>query len=217
MAHQPRIVEGYGKKIINPEISQAFYGELKENYHFYTLTSEEDFDFYVQLMLPYDEDSRKDMSVVIAYENRSVITRLKGIKHNWTYYYEEHGGDEYYWGPEYSERLKAGLYKIWIYNKDNKGKYILVVGKKESFPFKEIMKLFVTLPKVKSFFGKPEYMAFLNLIGLYLLLAILAIAIVAYWTIESIKKPNKKNKKKKSHHRRHAAHTHSRRRHVRPS
>ena len=53
LAHQPRIVsEGRIVQINNPEISQAFYGELKGKAVDFEIDSGQPFKFYVGLLVP---------------------------------------------------------------------------------------------------------------------------------------------------------------------
>jgi hypothetical protein len=96
------------------------------------------------------------------------IAFLDGKGFEWTLFFEEFAKDHYFWGPEYKaedsikgkelkgERLVGGDYLIRVFNPLNEGKYVLVVGFLEKFPFKEILKALFIIPKLKvKFFEYP--------------------------------------------------------------
>ncbi|MEA1963901.1 MAG: hypothetical protein U9O41_02090 [Candidatus Aerophobetes bacterium] len=64
-AHQPRIVSGELTQIENPEVSQAFYGELQGKPGYFQITSGERFRLYVGILVPDLEGIGKDVSVEI--------------------------------------------------------------------------------------------------------------------------------------------------------
>jgi len=67
--HQPRIVEGEDiTQVENPEVSQAFYGELKREPAYYQIASEDPFKLYVGILVPDLEGIGKDVSVEITRE-----------------------------------------------------------------------------------------------------------------------------------------------------
>jgi hypothetical protein len=191
-AHQPRIV--YQKQIsqtspfivTNPEISQAFYAELKKQAEYYTVRSDKEFTLYVRILSPKIADAKKDFSVEII-KDVNVIALLNGSSSTWTEFYEPFVGDDYWQGPEYKEQLPKGEYLIKVYNLDNRGKYVLVVGQAESFPLNETLKLFVSLPQLKHYFGKSRFTAFFNLVGLFLLILTVISAIVVFVLIRAFK------------------------------
>jgi hypothetical protein len=58
-----------------------------------------------------------------------------------------------------------GIYTIRVNNPDNQGKYSLAIGKRESFPIKEILNTYKVLPELKMvFFGKPWYMVLRSMV-----------------------------------------------------
>jgi hypothetical protein len=95
-----------------------------------------------------------------------------------------------------------GSYKIQVYSPDNQGKYVLAVGDREVFPFRELIKTYLVLPRLKSeFFGKSSLSAYSNIMGIFLviiLLITLIIAAILYFGIRFIKKrfmvTNQKNR-----------------------
>jgi hypothetical protein len=198
LGHQPRLVynENLGlnnaRMIENPEVSQAFYGNLKGSEEYFLIDSEKKFDFYAGILSPDIENARKDFKVQIYFNNKSIILMQNG----WTRFYEEFAGDWYWQGPEGEFNAEPGKYIIKVSNPDNAGKYVLVVGKIESFPIGEALKTLLVLPKLKKdFFEKCPCTAYNNKIGEYLLLGLTILAILgatAYFIIQTLRKAGKR-------------------------
>jgi hypothetical protein len=173
-AHQPRLVFDKTSSIenpfiiSNPEVSQAFYGELKGMPDYYLIDSE-NFSLYLSILSPAGiSNERKDFSVEV--NNGEII--LNGTNFTWTKFFEEFAGDNYWQGPEIEVNASAGKYLVKVSNPDNTGKYSLVVGRIESFPFGETVKTIYVMPKLKTFFETSPFTAFFNIIGLFLFGAI---------------------------------------------
>ncbi|UCG95486.1 MAG: hypothetical protein JSV92_00320 [archaeon] len=199
LAHQPRIVSEDVTMIRNPEISQAFYGELKGRHDHYNIIEDQGFNLYVSILVPDLLGIGKDVSVGIEPIDdidNNFIYFLNGSDFEWEHYYEEFGGDWYYGGPDVEAKLGPGGYDIHVMSPDNLGKYVLVVGKKEEFPLDEFLNTIVTLPRLKSeFFEKSPFEAYFNLIGVFLLVIILIIIALAYGVYRLLKKFRKSKKK----------------------
>jgi len=176
-AHQPRIVFDNYIDIFNPEVSQAFYGNLEGESAHYQIRSDYPFNLYINILVPDLEGISKDVSVEVTKDDE-VILSLDGLKHEWTPMYEEHAGDNYFDGPTDNINVEAGIYHVEVFSPDNEGKYVLVVGQKEEFPFNEIVNMVVTLPELKKFFGKSPFTAFFNLIGLYIFVILAFILLI---------------------------------------
>lgn len=184
-AHQPRTVSENNIKVSNPEISQAFYGELKGSPHYFEINSDSDFNFYAGILVPYEKDANKDMSFEVLSDNETLFI-MSGTGFNWTLFHEDFAGDDYYWGPEARNRLGPGNYTIKVFSPTNTGKYSLAIGEIESFPLNEIINTVFTLPLIKqNFFGKPWYTAFFTLVGLFIFgpLALIIFAIIFIFVI----------------------------------
>jgi len=201
-AHQPRLVGEGVTQIENPEVSQAFYGELKGEEDNYQIVSDVPFNLYVGLLLPDLPDVDKNLFVEIYREDEhghedeeadhedtpDFYYLLNGVSFDWTPYYEEFGGDNYLQGPELGVAVEGqdlpkgvavapGIYNIRVFSLINEGRYVLVVGEKEEFPLGEIWRTIKTLPTLKKdFFEKPAYTAYFNLVGLFMLIFILMVA-----------------------------------------
>lgn len=183
-AHQPRIAFGSRhpreKPIIveKPEISKAYYGELKGAADHYRIESDRPFRLYLNILAPDEEGARTDTNVDVFLDGRMLFT-LGGGREAWKSFYEKFADDDYLRGPEHREGVGAGAYDIVVYNSDNMGKYALAVGDIESFPLDETVKTAFTLPAIKKhFFNKPAISAFLNLVGLFIFIELLIVSVI---------------------------------------
>ena len=176
-AHQPRLVGTRPfTEVQKPEISQAFYGRLDHSPHLYRIRSDRPFNLYINTLVPDLPNIEKDVSAEIfkdrdAAENS--IKKLDGPSFLWTAFFEPFGGDAYFRGPEYEETVGPGTYWIRVTSPDNAGKYVLAVGKKESFSPGEMLRTIALLPRLKKeFFEKSPLTGFWNLTGAFLLVVI---------------------------------------------
>lgn len=198
-AHQPRLVyqqnlnESNFYTIKNPEVSQAFYAELKGSPEYYVINSPTSFNLYVQILSPADFGDQ-DFSVRVIKMNSTIL--LNGEKSTWTKFYEEFAGDTYFQGPEYESPNSQGFYVLKISSSDNLGKYVLVVGKKETFPFKEALNAIVSMPKLKIYFQKSVFLSFFNIIGLFLLVLLILVTGILLLIIFIVKRLGRKFSKK---------------------
>lgn len=195
-AHQPRIV--YKQQIPqtnpilikNPEISQAFYAELKGQPEYYQIISEKELHLYIQILSPKVTGAKKDFQAEVIKDS-NVITRLNDANSVWTEFYEPFVGDSYWKGSQFSQQVTQGEYWIKVYNPENRGKYVLVVGRAEAFPINETLKLVISLPQLKQYFGKSGFTAFFNLVGLFFLIQIVIFGVVIWgllWVTRKVKK-----------------------------
>jgi hypothetical protein len=83
--------------------------------------------------------------------------------------------------------LDKGEYNIKVFNSNNKGKYVLVVGDKEEFPLKEVLKALIVIPQLKvQFFEKSIFTIFLNKVGLYFFIPVFGVIILILGVIITI-------------------------------
>lgn len=174
LAHQPKI----GKEsvdVIDPEISKAYYGELKGSPHFYYLNSEQEFSIYLNVLIPGGELTHTVSAELFREQDSKSLALLDGENHEWQEWYEEFGKDYYQKGPELGEdfqstkKLPPGQYTVKVFNDQNEGKYVLAVGDIESFPPGEISKAVVLVPYLKIFFFDKYYLLiflFIILLGI---------------------------------------------------
>jgi len=199
-AHSPTIVREETTQVKDPEISQAFYGQLNGHPHYFVIDSDEEFDLYTGIFVPDIPGAETDFSaevIKIDGEKREVIGVLNGKSFDWEPLFEPFAGDDYFRGPDFSLQVPAGQYKIMVYNQSFRGKYTLVIGQKESFSPIVLGKMLITLPVLKmGFLDKSFYSVFLNYIGLGFLI-ILAILFGAIKLIRRKRKESEETKIKK--------------------
>lgn len=171
-AHEPRLV--YFKQgdinIYNPEVSQAFYDELKGQPRDYYITSDKDFELYINLLVPEAANrSGRYSAKIFLVENPSVgsgqskeaeVASIDGLSSDWQEFYETFGRDYYLTGPELTKQLTAGKYKIEVFSADNQGKYVLAVGKKEVYNIQSLLNVYWQLPLLKLAFFKTSVLQF---------------------------------------------------------
>ncbi|OGY42532.1 MAG: hypothetical protein A2Y82_04185 [Candidatus Buchananbacteria bacterium RBG_13_36_9] len=201
LAHQPNLVDMQTNiKIQNPDVSQAFYGYLNGQPVVYEIKIDQPLELYVSILVPDISYVPKDLVAKIyrdKIDRKTLLATLDGTKFEWTKYYEEYGGDNYWQGPEEKRKVEPGTYLVQISRANNVGQYVLVVGQKEEFPPDKMLQTLLLLPKLKMFFDKSPLLALFNLIGLYLLAALAAIAVVIILIIVVIKKIIRLFKKEK--------------------
>ncbi|MFZ2039036.1 MAG: hypothetical protein WAV11_03835 [Minisyncoccia bacterium] len=204
-AHQPRLVYKMVSTIetpfiiSNPDISQAFYGRLKNSsadYFKVTLNTEQ--SLYLGLLTPDNNEAASEVSAIVIKLNSpdsDIKMSLGGSDSVWEKYYEDYAGDNYWQGPDTKKLLPAGDYLITISAKDNIGKYVLVVGQTESFPFAEAMKTLYNLPDLKmGFFGTSFLTVFSGIIGKYLLYSLIGLVIMLTLIVWYFIRRHNKNK-----------------------
>jgi hypothetical protein len=192
-AHLPRIVTNNAITVISdPGISQAFYGNLTGQPAVYTLNSDSTPELYIQILLP-DLPNPDFRTLAVLTQNNTIISVLDGSTYNWTSWHEDFANDDYWQGPNITITA-SGNYTITVTNTNNLGKYVLVIGNKESFPPVEMIKALMIMPQLKEFMGKSSMQAYNNRIGLYYYTMILIIALII-----SIAIIPRKRKKKESH------------------
>jgi len=177
-AHQPRLDTGTTVSIENPiivenpEISQAFYGQLNGEPVYYQINSDKPFQLYVNLLVPTSPGQGGElMSAEVTDASGNIVMYLNGTNSNWTPYFEEFGGDYYLKGPEAILQVPAGTYNIKVFNSQNQGKYSIAIGKIEAFPANEALTALFTLPLLKQqFFAKPITTLFFEFVGIILAL-----------------------------------------------
>lgn len=159
-AHQPRIVEANVVNVVDPEVSKAYYGELKGESHLYNIVSDKEFALYVGILVPDRAGQNKDISAVVfeTGKDNTPVAVLDGMSFAWTPMYEMFGADNYFAGPEFKKQMPAGSYQIRVSSPNNTGRYSLAVGEIESFPLGEIVNTLKVVPQLKhDFFASSPY------------------------------------------------------------
>jgi len=153
-AHQPRVVSENEILVSDPQISKAYYGKLEGDPHIYSISSDKEFELYVNILVPDISGQKKDVSAVVLTPGKEdvPIALLEGGEFGWTRFFEEYGQDWYWQGPEYKATVPAGTYEIRVWSSNNDSKYSLAVGDIESFDFKESMNALYLVPRIKRDF-----------------------------------------------------------------
>ena len=179
IAHQPRLASDSSSlenpiMVSNPEISQAFYGDLNGNPAYYKISSNEEFRLYVNLLVPDTPGSgEKLVSAEILDENQNMLAILDGNDFDWEVFFEPFGGDSYLKGPEFNQTVPAGTYYIRVFNNENQGSYSLAVGDIETFPPDESLNAILLLPILKAgFFQVPVVEVFPQFLGIIIALGV---------------------------------------------
>lgn len=198
LAHNPRIVEkGQGViKISNPEISQAFYGQLSGEPQWFEFETEESFNFYANILLPASA-KEKNVSVEIYRGENWLIGWLDADNMKWKEFHEPFAGDDYWQGEEYKGIETPEVYRLKVYSRTNTEKYVLAVGSEESITPGEFLKTIILLPQLKrDFFEVSPYGAYFNYIGLMILGILMIFGALAFagWKLFKKIRPDDKNK-----------------------
>src|SRR3989338_9744592 len=125
LAHQPRYIKDENIVLIeNPEISQAFYGELKDRPAYYLIDLKEAQDLFFQILEPALPGINKDKLVTIDYVSELGKTPENFLKIDskdavWKGFYEEYGGGNYLEGPARRRAGSSGYYFIEVSSPDN--------------------------------------------------------------------------------------------------
>lgn len=187
-AHQPRIVENAKINVTDAEISKAYYGQLEGESHIYTINSLEDFELYVNILVPDIEGQEKDVSLEI-FKNGESIKVLDANSFEWTNLFEPFGYDTYWMGPEYKTHAEAGEYEVRVWSTNNDSKYSLVIGEIEAFNFKETLNALKIIPQLKKdFFNKSPINFILSPFGWGLIIIMYILAFIAGFIYRSILK-----------------------------
>ncbi len=177
-AHQPRLEVGVNSSmsnpivVNNPEISQAWYGNLKGQPDYYKISSDKPFELFANILVPQSPGISSDfVSAQITDSSGKTLALLGGNESSWTPMFEEFGGDYYLQGPSFNQNVSAGTYYIKVFNQNNSGKYSLATGAIESFPADESLKSIISIPLLKEqIFGKPVTTLFFEFLGIILAL-----------------------------------------------
>lgn len=186
-AHQPRYAKDEQLVIIkNPDISQAFYGELQGRPAYYLIDLKVAQDLSFQILVPDRPEILKDKTVTVDYApalgqaalSFAIIDPTAAV---WRNFYEDYAGDNYFEGPQVKKLGQAGYYFIKITSPDNTGKYVLAVGEKEEFTALETVKALITIPQLKkNFFQEPLKEWFNGKIGKYFGIGLLIVLVVGF-------------------------------------
>ena len=160
-AHQPRLVEGDATAVIDPEVSKAYYGELSGAPHVYSINTEEPIELYVGILMPYADDSGKDVQAEIR-QGADLLQVIGGQSADWKEMFEFFGQSTYWDGGEYKASVDAGEYTITVSSSNNDSKYSLAIGEIEVFDGNETINALNLIPDLKSNFFNESPISFIK-------------------------------------------------------
>ena len=174
-APQPRVELGINTTtsnpiiIENPGLMQAFYGNLNGKPDYYQITSDVPFELCLGITVPASKGLGGSLpSVQVTDSSGKPVFTLNGTTGTWNPFIGEFK-DSYLDGPEITQNVSAGTYNIQVFNGNNEGKYLLLVGNKEVLNAEDYLQDIVNAPILKEqFFGKPVTLLFLEFIGFIL-------------------------------------------------
>lgn len=177
-AHQPRITESRLTTVPDPEVSKAYYAELKGEPDVYVINAPDPFDLYVGILVPDIESTKKDILAEVFQGNEKIAT-IGGADATWKPYFEPFGQSNYFDGGEYKARAEVGVYTIKVSNSLNTGKYSLAVGEIEAFDGNEGMNALSLIPDLKrDFFEESPISFFFSPFGWGLIVVMYLLAFV---------------------------------------
>ena len=162
LAHQPRIPRSTSVTVEDPEVSQAFYAELSGAPYTYRITTRMPIELYVNVLVPDLENQKRDVSAIITKVGEArPLAILNASSWVWQKYYEPFGRDSYLKGPEFDDRVDAGTYEIQVWSPRNDSKYVLAVGKNETFGLQEGLAAIKLIPTIKQNFFNESPVGFI--------------------------------------------------------
>jgi hypothetical protein len=178
-AHQPRLTmdlaihdENSSLLVKDPQVSQAFYGELDGQPDYYRIVLGRPAQIYFGITAPDMPGQQTDFSVELYDHKDTAITQvflLDGAAFQWKQFYEPFGGDWYLQGPAATENLTNVTYYVKVSSPSNQGRYALAIGDEEAFPLGEVINAYLLLPVIKQqFFEKPVAFWFVEFFGIIL-------------------------------------------------
>lgn len=146
--------------VYDPELSQAFIGQLNDQPHTYEISAEEPFSLFVQLRIPDIDSSKNNVSGIIIKEQKrgrvEEVTRFLAKDAAWSVKDDSLSGDTYREGASFERSLDAGVYRIEVSTPDNIEKYILMIGTREEMTI-GYFELISRLMDMKKFAEKSRF------------------------------------------------------------
>jgi len=161
LAHQPQKVAGTETTVIEPAISKAYYDTLSGESHVYTINAAEPFELYVGILMPYFEDSKKDVSAEVR-SGDEVLQVLGGASADWVTMFEFFGQSTYWDGGDFKQQVPAGEYTITVSSPSSGSRYSLAVGEVEAFTLSETINAVTLVPELKRTFFNESPISFIK-------------------------------------------------------
>lgn len=185
----------------DPEMSRAFYDNLKGQPRIYLINSDVGFELYVNILVPAPVNiSGRYSARVISLDRldrpaEEQVAEIDGGLQDWQEFYDSAFREYYLRGPELIKQFPAGKYKIEVYSKESKGEYVLSIGREKINNIQSFLNLYWQLPLLKKtffntsilqFFFTPIAIAGIGALGVILILLALINYLVGF-IMETIK------------------------------
>jgi dipeptidase E len=129
-----------------------------------------------------------------------IIISTEVLSSYWSIFYEPFSRDYYLKGPELTQKLPAGKYKIEVFSDSNQGKYVLVMGKSKVYGVQSILNTYWQLPLLKVTFFKTSVLQFFftpfGIAGVGVIGLLLIFLALIYYLVGFVRKTIKHNEAK---------------------
>ena len=187
-AHQPRIVDTEKIHVTKPEVSKAYYAKLSGKPHTYFISVNSAIDLYVNVLFPYNEGPKKNITVDVFRDDQS-IGRLSSGEVVWKKFFEPFGQSMYWQGPELKKNVDAGKYEILVQSKEKNLRYVLAIGETEVWNGIDSINAILLIPELKrNFFEESPISFILSPLGYGYILLLQLLALIVGWVILRILK-----------------------------
>lgn len=187
-AHQPRIVDSEKINVTKPEVSKAYYAKLSGKPHTYIISVNSAIDLYVNVLFPYKEGHKKNITVKVFRGDQS-LGELSSGEVDWKKFFEPFGQSMYWQGPELKKNVDAGKYEILVQSKEKNLRYVLAIGETEDWNGIDIIKAILLIPELKRNFFEESPISFIfSPLGYGYILLLQLLALLVGWVILKIMK-----------------------------
>ena len=187
-AHQPRIVDTEKIHVTKPEVSKAYYAKLSGKPHTYFISVNSAIDLYVNVLFPYNEGLKKNITVDVFRDDQSIGSLSSG-EVVWKKFFEPFGQSMYWQGPELKKNVDAGKYEILVQSKEKNLRYVLAIGETEVWNGIDSINAILLIPELKrNFFEESPISFILSPLGYGYILLLQLLALIVGWVILRILK-----------------------------
>ena len=187
-AHQPRIVDTEKIYVTEPEVSKAYYAKLSGKPHTYFISVNSAIDLYVNVLFPYNEGPKKNITVDVFRDDQSIGSLSSG-EVVWKKFFEPFGQSMYWQGPELKKNVDAGKYEILVQSKEKNLRYVLAIGETEVWNGIDSINAILLIPELKrNFFEESPISFILSPLGYGYILLLQLLALIVGWVILRILK-----------------------------
>ena len=187
-AHQPRIVDAEKIHVTKPEVSKAYYAKLSGKPHTYFISVNSAIDLYVNVLFPYNEGPKKNITVDVFRDDQSIGSLSSG-EVVWKKFFEPFGQSMYWQGPELKKNVDAGKYEILVQSKEKNLRYVLAIGETEVWNGIDSINAILLIPELKrNFFEESPISFILSPLGYGYILLLQLLALIVGWVILRILK-----------------------------